>query len=439
MGNSALLKNWHQLSYAKLAFLSSDSQSFRRFARLPWHWSPSASCLQENISRIQASTWGQINRLLVGWADRQGLERGRKIRADATAVESHIPYPTDSQLLSDEIRVLTRTLRRLARRHKIVFRDHQLRAKRRCMDIRNDRGARRREAYGDLLKVARKTAHYTRMALQQAHRWTDPRSQARAGKLRHTLDLMMRIIDQTERRVLHGESVPAQEKAVSLFEAHTDIIKKKRRETVFGHKLYLTGGVSGLILDFEVVRGNPNDAAQFQPWIQRQYDLYGRWPRQASFDGCFASKTNLQWAKDQGIRDVAFAKKRGLKVRKMVRSSWVYRQLRRFRAGIEGAHLDAQASLRSPTLHLERLGPLSTVCGPLDHQLQLAGPGPPAALSAALNSIARRRLSGTRVSKNRCCPSEESKILLSTQPTPLYCSFGPLPHPIQSLKIGLSG
>ena len=147
---------------------------------------------------------------------------------------------------------------------------------------------------------------------------------------------MTRIIDQTERRVLNGESVPAQEKVLSVFEEHTDIIKKKRRETVFGHKLYLTGGVSGLILDFEVVRGNPNDAAQFQPWIQRQYDLYGRWPRQASFDGCFASKANLQWAKDQGIRDVAFAKKRGLEVSKMVRSSWVYRQLRRFRAGIEG-------------------------------------------------------------------------------------------------------
>ena len=92
---SAILKNWHQISYAKLAFLLCDSQSFRRFARLPYHWSPSASCLQDNISRIQASTWGQINRLLVGWADRQGLERGRKIRADATAVESHIPYPTD--------------------------------------------------------------------------------------------------------------------------------------------------------------------------------------------------------------------------------------------------------------------------------------------------------------------------------------------------------
>ena len=333
---AAILKNWHQLSYAKLAFHLSDSQSFRRFARLPLHWTPSASCLQENVSRIQASTWQQINRLLVQWAEGQGLERGRKIRVDATAVESPIPYPRDSQLLSDSIRVLTRLLRRLARHHPVVFQDHRRRAKRRCLNIGNHRGKRRLRAYRDLLKVARKTAHYAEMALQQADRFTDLPSLVNTEKLRHYGHLMMRIIDQTERRVLRGEKVPAGEKVLSLFEEHTDVIRKKNRETVFGHKLFLTGGASGLMLDGEVVRGNPNDAGQFQRWIRRQYDLYGRWPRQVSCDGCFASRPNLEWAKEQGISDVAFAKKRGLKVPEMVRSSWVYRQLRRFRAGIEG-------------------------------------------------------------------------------------------------------
>ena len=213
--------------------------------------------------------------------------------------------------------------------------------------------------------------------------WTDLPSQVIFGKLRHYLDLTTKIISQTERRVLRGEAVPAHEKVLSLFEAHTDIIKKKRRETVFGHKLFLTGGAFGLMLDAEVMRGNPNDAAQFQPWLQRQHDLYGRWPRQVSCDGCFASRPNLAWAKEQGIQDVAFAKKRGLKVGQMVRSRWVYRKLRCFRAGIEGAHLVAQASLWSRTVHLEGLGPLPAVRLPLDHQLQLAGSGPPAVVIAA--------------------------------------------------------
>ena len=137
---AAILKNWHQLPDTKLAFLLSDSQSFRRFARLPWQWTPSASCLQDNISRIQAGTWQQINRLLVQWAEGQGLERGRKIRADATVVESPIPDPRDSQMLSDSVRVLTRWLRRLARPHKIVFSDHRRRAKRRCCEHRQPPG-----------------------------------------------------------------------------------------------------------------------------------------------------------------------------------------------------------------------------------------------------------------------------------------------------------
>ena len=258
---AAILKNWKQLAYTQLAFLLNDSQCYRRFARLSFHWTPSASCLQENISRIQAATWQQINRLLVQWAARQGLERGRKIRVDATAVQSPIRYPLDSQLLVDSIRVLTRLLRRLSRHHKIVFRDHQRRAKRRGLTIKNRRGKRRRQAYRDLLKVARKTAHYAERALQQADRFTDPLSPLIVAKLRHYQDLTTKIIDQTERRILHGEKVPADEKVLSLFEEHSDVIKKGGRETVFGHKLFLTGGVSGLMLDGEVVRGNPADAA----------------------------------------------------------------------------------------------------------------------------------------------------------------------------------
>ena len=333
---AAILKHWQQLSYTKLAFLLSDSQSFRRFARLPLHWSPSASCLQENISRIQAGTWQQINRLLVQWADRRGLERGRTIRADATTVESPIHYPLDSQLLCDSVRVLIRWLRRLAQHHKIVFSDHRRRAKRRHLEIGNHRGKRRLRAYRDLLTVARLTAHDAEVALQQAEHFTDPPSQLIAETLRHYWDLTRRIIGQTERRVLRGEKVPAHEKVVSLFEEHTDIIQKGSRETVFGHKLFLTGGASGLMLDCEVVPGNPNDADQFQSWIRRQYDLYGRWPRQVSCDGCFASRGNLAWAQEQGIQDFAFAKKGRLKVDQMVSSSWIYRQLRCFRAGIEG-------------------------------------------------------------------------------------------------------
>ena len=179
---AAILKHWQQLSYTQLAFLLNDSQCYRRFARFSFHWTPSASCLQENISRIHAGTWQQINRFLVQRAESQGLERGRKIRVDATAVESPIPYRLDSQLLCDSVRVLTRWLHRFARHYKIVFHDHRRRAKRCCLNIANHRGKRSQQAYRDLLKVARKTSRYAEKALEKADRFTDLPSRLIAGK-----------------------------------------------------------------------------------------------------------------------------------------------------------------------------------------------------------------------------------------------------------------
>jgi len=144
------------------------------------------------------------------------------------------------------------------------------------------------------------------------------------------------VMEQTRRRVRAGEKVPAREKVVSIFEEHTDIIKKGSRESIFGHRMYVTVGKSSLMLDAVVMKGNPADSQQVQPLLERQREIYGRYPRQASFDGGFASVDNLKWAQGEGVRDVAFAKKCGLKIEEMVRSSWVYKQLRRFRAGIEG-------------------------------------------------------------------------------------------------------
>ena len=126
----AILKNWHHLSYTDLAFHLSDSQSFRRFARLSGQETLSASRLRENIGRIQPATWRQINQLLDQWAARQGLERVRKRQADATAVESATRYPPDSQLSSDPAQVLTQTLFQLARQRMANSRDRRRRAKR---------------------------------------------------------------------------------------------------------------------------------------------------------------------------------------------------------------------------------------------------------------------------------------------------------------------
>jgi IS5 family transposase len=161
------------------------------------------------------------------------------------------------------------------------------------------------------------------------------RAQALAKKLEEAAGILTRVIGQTERRVLHGEAVPAGEKGVSFFECHTDIIVKSPRETQYGHKVFLTGGPTGLILDCVIERGNPNDTVLFPLLLERQERLYDRPPRQVTADGGFASQENLRDAKSRGVKDVAFAKRKGLSVLEMVKSSWVYKQLKNFRAGIE--------------------------------------------------------------------------------------------------------
>jgi len=114
--------------------------------------------------------------------------------------------------------------------------------------------------------------------------------------------------------------------------------RQARRDPVYGHKLFLTCGKTSLITDCVLERGNPADATRLQPMLERQNRLYGRYPRQAAIDGGFSSRENLNWTarNEAGIKDMSFSKKCRLKVSDMVKSPWVYQQLKKFRAGVEG-------------------------------------------------------------------------------------------------------
>jgi transposase, IS5 family len=334
-----LLKQMKGFSYEDLHFHLMDSATFRTFCRIGvMEEVPGRSTVAENVKKVRPETLEQVNRLLLSVAKTKGVERGRKVRIDATVVETDIHAPTDSTLLYDGVRVLARLLAQAKECCGFsVWSDHTRRAKRRMLSVRNARTeAKRREAYRDLLKVARKTVGYGEAAVEMLGRAAGSAAAKLKDEVEEVVLWLWAVIDQTERRVLRGEAVPAGEKVVSLFETHTDIIVKDRRETHYGHKVTLAGGASGLILDVVIERGNPADSTRALPMIARQEQIYGRVPRQASFDGGYASKQNLREAKALGVEDICFAKKRGLKITEMVRSTWVYRRLRDFRAGIEG-------------------------------------------------------------------------------------------------------
>ncbi len=281
----ALLKQHRQLSYEELAFHLLDSSSFQAFARLPVKFIPKKSALQQNISLIMAQTWERIHRAMLGYAKDEGVENGKVTRVDSTVTETPIHEPSDSTLLWDSMRVLVRLLERadeLRGATPLAWHNQSRVAKKRTQRIRYTRGAKKKiPLYKDLVGAVQDTLGYVQDALLQLSIATSDvfAFEIWRSAVAHYTPLIKRVIEQTCRRFFQGEQVPAPEKIFSLFEEHTDIIVKGSRENQYGHKLNLSGGRSGLILDAVIEEGNPADTERFIPMLDRHIEIYGCAPR----------------------------------------------------------------------------------------------------------------------------------------------------------------
>jgi IS5 family transposase len=325
----AILKQYFQLSYKHLAFHLSDSVSFRAFARLCLGFSPKTSVLQRTISAISEQSWERINHRLLSVARAAKVETGTMVRIDSTTSQTPIHAPTDSSLLWDGVRVMVRLLKAagdLPGAPRLAWCNHSRRAKKRArrIDYCSRRG-KRAALSRDLIAVSRATLGYLQDAAARlvAAKAVGIAFELWQAQVSHYLPLIERIIDRTERRVVGGETVPARDKLVSLFEPHSDIIVKGERDAQYGHKLNLASPKSGMILDVVIEAGNPGDAERCVAMLERRIAVYSTAPRQAAFDGGYASRRNLKAAKALGVKDVAFHKKRGLKVDDMLKSNWV--------------------------------------------------------------------------------------------------------------------
>jgi transposase, IS5 family len=276
----ALLKQHRQLSYEELAFHLEDSASFRAFARLPLSACPKKSVLHKTVSAIRAETWERINRALLHSAKQEKVESGTVVRLDSTVCKALMHEPSDSSLLWDSVRVMVRLLEpasALPGGEAVPWRNHRRLAKKRALAIRYARGkASKTKLYRELIAATEATVTSLHRAARQLPLGIEVELWRAA--VEHYLPLIERVIDQSKRRVLAGEAVPAAEKVVSLFEPHADIIVKGGRDVQYGHKLNLTTGKSGLILDVVVEAGNPADAERFLPMLERHVELYGAAP-----------------------------------------------------------------------------------------------------------------------------------------------------------------
>lgn len=321
------------------AFHLADSASYRAFCRIgSMEKLPTSKTLQRNVKKVEPITLERLNVLLVEHAITAEIEDGKKIRVDCTVVETTIHDPSDSSLLVDSVRVLVRLMDRAQEYVDAPFTNHHRRAKRRAIGILHARTQDDRlPLYRDLLEVANKTVAAAErvIAALSSTAVSDPMIFELFASLKRYLELARRVMTQTHRRVVLGETVSASEKLVSIFETHTDIIVKDRRDTLYGHKLCLATGASGLITDCRVENGNPADSTLAVGMVERHMERYGRAPKQVCFDGAFASRANFDEIKRLEADDVVFTKGKAITVEEMAGDEATFRMLRRFRAGIE--------------------------------------------------------------------------------------------------------
>src|SRR6266436_1367613 len=262
-----------------------DGYSLRRFTHFLSQPVPKHDAFNRAFNRLTQPTLQEINELVLQTAIDLGLEDGTRLRVDCTVVQTDIHHPTDSTLLWDSVRVLTRLVGRL--------------------------GQATEQTFAELRK-----------------------------QIEHYRELGQRVIDQARRRVLEGEAVPPAKKIFSIFEPHTDLIKRGKIQTPveFGHKVFLAESAQGLITQYEVLDGNPADQDQVEASLLHHLATFDHPPDSYAADRGFFSQENVRACKKKGVQEISIPQRGGKKTpeREVYEKSPSFKKGQRFRAGIEG-------------------------------------------------------------------------------------------------------
>jgi IS5 family transposase len=348
-----VVKHLYGWSYEATERWISDSLVLRQFCRVYAEPVPDDTTLLRWANLIQPTTLHRLLDHVVGLARALKVTHGRKLRIDGTVVATPIHHPTDSTLLYDGVRVLSRTLgkakqvlqatRALARQ---VFRDRTRSAKRqmkRIMEAARQRGTeaaeRMQTAYQYLIEVTRATVQQATHVGAVCQAQATQRGQKLAATLARVIPLVRQVVAQTTRRVFQGEAVPAEAKLVSLFEPHTAIIRKGKpgHPTEFGRVIWLDEVEGGIISRYAVLEGNPAEEAQLPPSLDHHLRVFKHPPRLLAGDRGVHSTANERYATTHGVQQVVLPKpgaKSAIRVAHE-RQRW-FRRGHNWRSGIEG-------------------------------------------------------------------------------------------------------
>lgn len=344
------IKNW---DLRELSERIADGYTLRSFTDFRSHPVPKHDAFHRAFNRLTPQTLHAINELIVQAAVDLGLEDGNQLRVDTTVVETDIHHPTDNTLLWDTVRVLTRLVGRLGKAMGQAapgFRNHTRAARRRMQQIQRmttqQRQQQQTKKYRELIGITEEVVSGARGVLQRSRKakgkglLTDLTMGELRKEIAHYCQLGEQVIAQARRRVLEGEQVPTAQKIYSIFESHTDLIKRGKVKTPieFGHKVFLAESAQGLITQYEVLDGNPADEDQVEASLQRHRERFGHAPRLYSSDRGFYSENNVTRCEQAGVKIISIPQRGGTKTpkRQAHEKSPAFKKGQRFRAGIEG-------------------------------------------------------------------------------------------------------
>jgi len=334
---AALYKELKKLDYRELEYAQEDSRLCGAFIKLEGRSSFSFEVFHKYISRIRGESLRrlmvEINRIMMG---EEGIEDGKSLRTDSTVVETDIHYPTNNALIWDCMKTAHRLLKKLEETGKIKkVRNYQKQGKKNEFKINNTKKKEKRaELFRKQLKLFRMSINQVKKVVGEIIEGVDLGVISIVAELKGLLPKMERVYDMSYRHELLGESVPNGEKIFSIYEDHTDIIVKGAREVAFGHKVNLATGRSNLILDCEILEGNPKDSTLYEGVLDRVCNAYGVRPRDMVTDGAYASLRNQEKAKECGIRNIVFNKIVG-SLKNVVSSVQMETRLKKWRSGME--------------------------------------------------------------------------------------------------------
>jgi transposase, IS5 family len=350
-----VVKRLYNFSYEQTERFVNDSIVLRQFTRLYLQRSPDDTTLIRWANVIGSETVRALNDRAVELAHSLKATRARKLRIDGMVVETNIHHPTDSALLGDGVRVISRLLRRarkmlpteeIDRLGKEVFRTRNRSVRRTAQKLHRIARRKGEQAKRDLKAAYQKLIAITQASCSQATQVVEAlQSQAVGGaeglleRLEHFLSLVERGIDQATRRVLEAEHLPASEKLLSLFEEHTQIITRHKagKPREFGRKVLIDEVDGGIISRYEVLSQSGSERTRLPESLRAHQEYFGRAPYLLAGDRGLYSVENEKAAHQAGVERVVLPKNGKLSGRRKhhERQRW-FRRGFRFRAGIEG-------------------------------------------------------------------------------------------------------